>query len=114
MLAGWARLKYPHHIHAAVSNSDTPPLVVQLLVAIYPQSASYPVGGGTEFPLHIAAATPFSDHFFKTRSKPEQHKHSQPVQARKLHSGCIPGYFTTYLAYVAPSFVSVRMNETLQ
>lgn len=45
-------------LHAAVSNPDTPPLMVELLLAIYPESASLPVEGNLEYPLHIAAATP--------------------------------------------------------
>ena len=46
-------------LHAAVGNSDTPPLVVQLLLAIYPTSATLAINDETDYPLHIAAATPF-------------------------------------------------------
>lgn len=56
-------LRLPHDdeylLHAAVANSDVPPLVVELVLAIYPNSASLPVSGQqAEYPLHIAAATP--------------------------------------------------------
>lgn len=45
-------------LHAAVDNPDTPPLVIQLLLAMYPKSARLPVNGEVTFPLHIAAAAP--------------------------------------------------------
>jgi hypothetical protein len=45
-------------LHAAVSNPDVPPLLIELLIAIFPDSATIPVNGTTEYPLHIAAATP--------------------------------------------------------
>jgi hypothetical protein len=70
----WAKLKFwirycymgnenlshdeEHLLHAAVANSDVAPLIVELLLAMYPKSASLPVNGQSEYPLHIAAATP--------------------------------------------------------
>jgi hypothetical protein len=70
----WSKLKFwirfcyaggeslPHKeeylLHAALANSDTPPLIIELLLAMYPESASLPVNGETQYPLHIAAATP--------------------------------------------------------
>lgn len=44
-------------LHAAVGNEDVPPLVIELLLAIFPNSVTIPVHGGSEYPLHIAAAT---------------------------------------------------------
>jgi hypothetical protein len=46
-----------HLLHAGLSNPDTPPLMVELLLALHPESASLPVEGKLEYPLHIAAAT---------------------------------------------------------
>jgi hypothetical protein len=55
--------KLPHGedylLHAAVASSDTPPMVIQLLLALFPESVSLPVNGEVTYPLHIAAATPF-------------------------------------------------------
>jgi len=48
-------------LHAALANEDTPPIIIQLILAIYPLSASLPtfgVHGTFEYPLHIAARTP--------------------------------------------------------
>jgi hypothetical protein len=45
-------------LHAAAANEDTPPILVELLIALYPQSAALPVNGDTVFPLHLAAGTP--------------------------------------------------------
>jgi hypothetical protein len=45
-------------VHAAVSNSDTPPIVVELLVSMFPDSVSLSVPNHDDtYPLHIAAAT---------------------------------------------------------
>ena len=44
-------------LHAAVSNSDTPPQVVELLLKLYPRSSSTPLPGVPFLPLHIAART---------------------------------------------------------
>jgi len=44
-------------LHAAVANPDVPPLLIELLVALFPDSAALPINGTTEYPLHIAAAT---------------------------------------------------------
>ena len=46
-------------LHAAVSNEDTPPIIIELLLAIYPQSVALPVDESEMvFPLHLAASTP--------------------------------------------------------
>jgi hypothetical protein len=45
-------------LHAAAANPDVPPLLIELLIAFFPDSATIPVNGTTEYPLHIAAATP--------------------------------------------------------
>eukprot|EP00980_Cylindrotheca_fusiformis_P006417 scaffold1375_cov137-Cylindrotheca_fusiformis.AAC.6 len=45
-------------LHSALYNPDTPPLLVELLLAIYPESACLRIEGELEYPLHIAAATP--------------------------------------------------------
>ena len=44
-------------LHAAVANPDVPPLLIELLVALFPNAAALPINGETEYPLHIAAAT---------------------------------------------------------
>ena len=36
------------YVTGAVANSDVPPLIVELLLAIFPSSASLPVNGDTE------------------------------------------------------------------
>ena len=50
-------LEEDYLLHAALSNHDTPPLMIELLLALYPDSPSLPVNGEL-YPLHIAAATP--------------------------------------------------------
>jgi hypothetical protein len=44
-------------LHAALYNPDMPPLVIELLLELYPKAVSKPVPGTTTYPLHIAAAT---------------------------------------------------------
>jgi len=44
-------------LHAALYNPEMPPLVTELLLQLFPSSASKPVPGTTNYPLHIAAAT---------------------------------------------------------
>eukprot|EP00978_Attheya_sp_CCMP212_P003645 scaffold7644_cov50-Attheya_sp.AAC.1 len=44
-------------LHAALRSSDTPPMVLQLILSLYPGSASMPQQGTNLLPLHIAAAT---------------------------------------------------------
>jgi hypothetical protein len=44
-------------LHAAAANPDVPPLLIELLIAFFPDSATIPANGTTEYPLHIAAAT---------------------------------------------------------
>jgi ankyrin repeat protein len=44
-------------LHAALYNPESPPLLVELLVEIFPASVSKPVPGTAIYPLHIAAAT---------------------------------------------------------
>lgn len=72
--AWWAKLKFwirycykgelnlPNEdeflLHAAAANPDVPPLLIELIVAIFPHSVAIPVSGNLEYPLHIAAATP--------------------------------------------------------
>ena len=54
-------------LHAAVSNPDTPPQVIQLLLERYPDSASLPVPGTSSLPLHIAAHTgEYTSRIFET------------------------------------------------
>jgi hypothetical protein len=48
-------------LHTALANEDTPPILIELLLALFPTSASMPVFGTYglfEYPLHIAARTP--------------------------------------------------------
>ncbi len=44
-------------LHAALYNPETPPLLVELLLEIFPASASKPVPRTATYPLHIAAGT---------------------------------------------------------
>lgn len=44
-------------LHAALYNPDTPPLVIELLLNLFPTAATRPVPGSRSYPLHIAAAT---------------------------------------------------------
>jgi hypothetical protein len=44
-------------LHAALINSDTPPQIIELLLALYSKSASIPYSGDTQLPLHLAAQT---------------------------------------------------------
>jgi hypothetical protein len=68
----WGRLKHwiwqecrgdaiPHTddylIHAALYNPDTPPLIIELLLELFPTAATKPLPGTQSYPLHIAAAT---------------------------------------------------------
>jgi hypothetical protein len=54
-------------LHAASINSDTPPQIIELLLALYSRSASMSVPGHTKLPLHLIAQTtcytarPFED-----------------------------------------------------
>jgi hypothetical protein len=72
LMPWWDRLKHfiwmsskndslPHTedylLHAALYNPDTPPLVVELLLDLYPMSAAKVIPGTDIYPLHIAAAT---------------------------------------------------------
>ena len=45
-------------LHAACANEDTPPIIVELLLALFPDSAKTPGLGTENYPLHIACATP--------------------------------------------------------
>ena len=44
-------------LHAALYNPDTPPLVIELILELYPMSAAKPVPGTDIYPLHIASGT---------------------------------------------------------
>jgi hypothetical protein len=44
-------------LHAALYSPDTPPLVIELLLELFPMSAAKPVPGTQTYPLHIAAGT---------------------------------------------------------
>lgn len=51
-----------HHakylLHCAISNPDTHPIVIHLLVKLSPQSVLLPFPGSTTYPIHVAAAMP--------------------------------------------------------
>jgi hypothetical protein len=47
----------PYLLHAALCNPGTPPLVVELLLVLYPSAATKPIPGTNTYPLHIAAGT---------------------------------------------------------
>jgi hypothetical protein len=44
-------------LHAALYNPDTPPLVIELILELYPDSAALPLPGTHHYPLHIVAGT---------------------------------------------------------
>ena len=44
-------------LHSALHNSETPPLVIELLIQLFPSSARMSIPGTSTFPLHIAADT---------------------------------------------------------
>eukprot|EP00536_Pseudo-nitzschia_multiseries_P018082 jgi/Psemu1/264685/estExt_Genewise1Plus.C_21340001 len=44
-------------LHAALYNSETPPIVTELLIRLFPSSTARPIPGSSTFPLHIAADT---------------------------------------------------------
>ena len=44
-------------LHAALYNCETPPLVTELLIRLFPSSTSKPLPGTPTYPLHIAAGT---------------------------------------------------------
>jgi hypothetical protein len=44
-------------LHAALANNgDMPPLIIELILELFPQSVSTPLPGTTLYPLHLAAA----------------------------------------------------------
>jgi len=44
-------------MHAALHNSENPPLVTELLLQMFPSSTTKPIPGTSTFPLHICAGT---------------------------------------------------------
>ena len=44
-------------LHLALYNPDTPPLIIELLLELFPTSATMPVPGTLNYPLHVAAGT---------------------------------------------------------
>lgn len=44
-------------LHSALYNSETPPLLTELLIQLSPRSAAKPLPGTSTYPLHIAAGT---------------------------------------------------------
>jgi hypothetical protein len=47
----------PYLLHAALYNTGTPPLVVELLLQLFPSAATKAIPGTKTYPLHIAAGT---------------------------------------------------------
>jgi hypothetical protein len=45
-------------LHAALSNGGTPPIVIELILELYPASAKIRVPGTDRYPIHIAAGSP--------------------------------------------------------
>ena len=57
-------------LHAALYNPDTPPLIVELLLALFPEAATRCMPGTGNYPLHIAAGTaPYIPQPFEIPSK---------------------------------------------
>jgi hypothetical protein len=53
-------------LHAALYNPDTPPTIIELLLALFPMAASKPVPGTLIYPLHIASGTmPYHPQIFE-------------------------------------------------
>ena len=44
-------------LHSALYNPETPPIITELLIQLFPSSASKPLPGTTIYPIHIAAGT---------------------------------------------------------
>ena len=45
-------------LHAALSNGGTPPIVIELMLELYPNSVHMRIPGTDKYPIHIAAASP--------------------------------------------------------
>lgn len=45
-------------LHATLSNGGTPPIAIELLLELFPDSIKTPIPGTNQFPAHIAAASP--------------------------------------------------------
>jgi Zinc finger, C3HC4 type (RING finger) len=92
----WSKIPYEKHeylLHAALTISDTPPEIIEMILAVSPESTSLYVPGSSLLPLHIAAQTSsYSPSLF------EQHKESSlmlllnayPKAARVLSNGRLP------------------------
>lgn len=57
------RIAYMPHddiylLHAALSNGETPPIAIELLLELSPKSIMTPIPGTDEYPIHIAANGP--------------------------------------------------------
>jgi hypothetical protein len=52
----------PHHdiflVHAALSNGGTPPIAIELLLELFPNSIKTPIPGTNQLPAHVAAESP--------------------------------------------------------
>lgn len=97
----YSRPKIPQYdekylLHSALSNSDTPPQVIALLVAKYPDSARLPLPDTSFLPLHIAAQThDYTPRFFETveAGALEIVFRSYPEAARIKANCCLPVHF---------------------
>lgn len=81
-------------LHAALYNTDTPPTIIELLLAIFPTAATKPLPGTTIYPLHIAAGTAtyqaqcFEIPYSKTRMELTLHAYKDAV--RLAFNGQLP------------------------
>jgi len=50
-------------LHAALSNGNTPPILVELLLELYPASVMMKIPGTDEYPIHLAAREPAYNRF---------------------------------------------------
>jgi hypothetical protein len=55
---GLAQRDDQYMLHCALTNADVPPLLIELLVMIFPHAVSIPLPCTSIFPVHLAAATP--------------------------------------------------------
>lgn len=101
-------------LHAALSNSDTPPEVIEILLAMDSEATSLAISGSYLLPLHIAARTPS----YIPRSL-ERYEHSSidlllkvyPRAARVLVKGRLPLHIAIAARKSSRDIVSLVREE---
>ena len=81
-------------LHAAVSNSDTPPQIIQLLLGLYPASASTALPQTNVLPIHVASRTlAYTKRFYEDESSLktlEMLVHANPRARKQTSNGQLP------------------------